>query len=432
MEKNSFMGLKSKIRKIMPHFLYNALKFIYNLILFFYFSKKQKNIQKRINVLKRTNRKLKVAFLHMYATDCQNLIVFEKMLGSEEFDPYFIVNPDVFRSIENFNLQYIKSIDMLRNRYGNDRILLGYDLSEKKFNDYSEQFDMMTTNNPYDHMAHQYFKISYWGKKGIPIFYISYFYMGRCHVTAENFSQKSFNYIWKIFVENESAFAISKKYEILKGKNVVVSGYPKFDSYANLKPDTNDKIIIIAPHHSIETTDTSVGTFLEMEKIYLKLPRLYPEIKFVFRPHPLLFEKLNNIWTQDRVNDWKTTLLSNENVIFSEEGDYLQLFMNSSALIHDCGSFTAEYLFTEKPCAYIHRKIVDMDKTFTEFGKQCISYHYPINNEEDILKFINKVVIDNNDCLKDNRKKFAESNVMINYPHSSDFILNYLSENILG
>ena len=57
MEKNSFMGLKSKIRKIMPHFLYNALKFIYNLILFFYFSKKQKNIQKRINVLKRTNRK---------------------------------------------------------------------------------------------------------------------------------------------------------------------------------------------------------------------------------------------------------------------------------------------------------------------------------------------------------------------------------------
>ena len=125
-------------------------------------------------------------------------------------------------------------------------------------------------------------------------------------------------------------------------------------------------------------------------------------------------------------------MLSNENVIFSEEGDYLQLFMNSSALIHDCGSFTAEYLFTEKPCAYIHRKIVDMDKTFTEFGKQCISYHYPINNEEDILKFINKVVIDNNDCLKDNRKRFAESNVMINYPHSSDFILNYLSENILG
>ena len=38
----------------------------------------EENTTKRINVLKRTNRKLKVAFLHMYATDCQNLIVFEK------------------------------------------------------------------------------------------------------------------------------------------------------------------------------------------------------------------------------------------------------------------------------------------------------------------------------------------------------------------
>lgn len=426
------MGVKSKIKKIMPTSIYGALKFLYYLILSFYFSKKQKDIQKQIRILKNSGRKLKVAFLHMYATDCQNLIIFEKMLDSEKFDPYFIVNPDVFRSTENFNLQYSKSIDMLRNKYGNDRILLGYDVLEKRFNDYSEQFDIMTTNNPYDHMAHQYFKISYWGKKSIPIFYISYFYMGRCHVTAENFSQKSFNYIWKVFVENESAFGISEKYEIIKGKNVVISGYPKFDSYANLKSDTNDKIVIISPHHSIEDTDTSVGTFLEMEKVYLKLPQLYPEIKFVFRPHPLLFEKLNDIWTRDRVNDWKAKLLSNKNVIFSEEGDYLQLFKNSSALIHDCGSFTAEYLFTEKPCAYIHKRTVNMDKTFTDFGKQCISYHYSINNEEDILKFINEVVIGNNDWLQGKRKYFAESKVMINYPHSSDFILNYLSDSILG
>lgn len=418
------MNIKSIIFKLCPKFI----KKIYRNCIVNYFKRKNRIINRRVKKLLHTEKQIKVAFLHMYATDCQNLCIFEKMLQNKLFDPFFIVNPDISRSKENFDLQYKKSVELLEQRYGKSRVLNGYDYKKNVFIDYSKNFDIMTTNNPYDVMAHKYFKISYWGKKNIPIFYISYFYMGRCHVTAENFQQKSFNYIWKIFVENKAVVKIAEQVELLCGKNVVVSGYPKFDKYAVLpNSDINKKIIIISPHHSIEDSDVSVGTFLEMEKVFLQLPKKYPDITFVFRPHPLLIEKLNTIWGKEKSNNWLQEFLKNKNTFYSEEGDYLQLFKDSTALIHDCGSYTAEYLFTEKPCAYIYRKSTNLSKTFTSFGKECLSMHYSINSEDDLYKFIENVVINEQDIIKNERIQFAKNEVLINYPNASDFIIKYIS-----
>ncbi len=70
-----------------------------------YYNSIQNNLHKTIDKLKKrynNGKKLKVAFLYMYATSCQNISIFDKMLSPESiFDPYFIVNPDIFRSKEN-------------------------------------------------------------------------------------------------------------------------------------------------------------------------------------------------------------------------------------------------------------------------------------------------------------------------------------------
>ena len=399
-----------------------------------YFLKIQKNIQDNIFFLKnKTNKgeKIKVAFLFMYATDCQNLSIFDKMLEDNSiFDPYFIINPDVLRSKENFDYNYKRSKYELIKKYGQARVLDGYDYKSNKFIDYTNEFDIATTNNPYDNMAHKLYKISYWAKKQIPIFYISYFYMGRCFVGINNLQSDAFSYFWKVFVENEYVLELAKKYEIIEGRNIIVSGSPKMDELANIIPQNKSrKIIIVAPHHSIDEDEKSVGGFLQYSDILLQLPQKYPNIDFVFRPHPLLFENLRTkYWGKEKSDKYLAELLSNDNVTYSTEGKYLELFAESNALIHDCGSFCAEYLYTGKPCAYLYKQGLNPDAIWTDFGKKCIDSHYLIKEPNEIEKFIDDVVINENDYLKDTRNEFAENVITVNYPTCTDYIMNKLIE----
>lgn len=396
------------------------------------FNLKLKNLSKKY----KNGQKIKVAFLFMYSTSIQNLCIFDEMLKSDIFDPYFIVNPDVYRSKDNFDYNYKRTKQELIKKYGKERVLDGYDYENEKFIDYTHLFDMATSNNPYDIMAHKYFKVSYWGAKKIPMFYISYFYMGRCYVTINNFKIEESNYLWKFFAENNGVLDIAKEYQILKGKNIIVTGYPKMDKLNDIKisKNTDDKkLVIIAPHHTIDDSDTSVGSFLEYYDIIKELPRKYSRIIFVFRPHPMLIENLNTkYWGKEKTKNYIKELTSNENVIYSTEGDYLELFAKSDALIHDCGSFSAEYFYTGKPCAYMFKKNLKPDLIWTDFGRKCINLHYPIKKSQDLYTFIDNVVLKGEDPLQKKREDFASKEIKINYPHSTDKIMEELSNAIKG
>ena len=283
-------------------------------------------------------------------------------------------------------------------------------------------------------MAQEYFRIKYWAQKNIPMFYISYFYMGKCLTSIKNLELEQFNYFWKFFAENENVLSLAKKYEKIKGKNIIVTGYPKMDKLQeyNYNTDKDEKLIIIAPHHTIEEGETSVGCFLQYSDLFLNLAHKYPDIHFVFRPHPLLFKKLQQekLWGKEKIDNFLNTFLNHPNTSFSNEGEYLELFAKSDALIHDCGSFTAEYIYTNKPCAYIYRNTINEDLTFTKFGKKCIEQHYMIKSESDFYNFIDNIIIKKNDTKKDERIKFAKENIMINYPHANEIIYNYLKKKL--
>ena len=254
--------------------------------------------------------------------------------------------------------------------------------------------------------------------------------MGRCFVGIENLKSEAFSYFWKIFAENEYVLKLAQKYEIIKGQNIVVSGSPKMDKLANIKvQEKSKKMIIIAPHHTIDDDEKSVGGFLQYSDILLQLPKKYPNINFVFRPHPLLFENLRTkYWGREKSEKYLAELLSNDNVSYSTEGDYLKLFVESDALIHDCGSFCAEYLYTGKPCAYLYKKGINPDAILTDFGKKCIDSHYLIKIPREIEKFIEDVIINGDDYLKNKRKDFVEKSITVNYPSSTDYIMKNLWE----
>lgn len=376
--------------------------------------------------------KIRVAFLHMYATEIQDLNLFERMLKSPYFDPYFIAVPVLFGDLDHLEFNYKRTLKELTDKYGGSRVLSGYSLQTKECIDYTDCFDLASTNTPYDGLTKDYFKSRYWTAKGIPVFYIPYFYMGLCRVTKENLQRIDFNFFWKIFVPNQYTKQLAKEYMANKGKNLVVTGYPKFDIVSKVinKPNSR-KQIIIAPHHLIGDDVLDRGGFREYARFLLRLPSRYPQIDFVFRPHPQLFETLKKYWKVDDINDWLKQFLLNENVTYSIEGDYIELLANSDALIHDCGSFVAEYLYFNKPCAYIYRKGVDYRAMQLKLGMKCLEEYYPVKEEKDWYQFIERIVLEGQDTRKNRRETFAKKHIMINHPHATQVIYDTIVDEFL-
>lgn len=159
---------------------------------------------------------------------------------------------------------------------------------------------------------------------------------------------------------------------------------------------------------------------------------MWPEIDFVFRPHPLLFFNLtsNRLWTQKQVDQYIATIQSFPNASYDNSGDYFELFANSDAMIHDCSSFIGEYLFTEKPCCYMLKSPAQIEDVFLPMGVNCMKHYYKAYSKEDIIYFIDDVVVRGNDPLKAGREEFSRKELKFNYPHSSQMVLDMIKNTL--
>lgn len=345
----------------------------------------------------------------------------------EHYSPKIVICPDVSRGEHQLHEQYQKTKDFFVQKYGSDHIVDGYDKDTKTFFDVSSQFDVIYCVNPYDAMVHKYHGVRYLSTTHVLPVYMSYGFM------PDNYGCKiimpilEISLFWKVFAETEFSYKDYQKYELYKGRNVVLTGYAKMDSLNKFKRNNySKKRIIIAPHHTITNKALPLSNFLELSDFILELPKRYPDIDFIFRPHPLLFTNMVNegFWTNEQVDKYISDVKS-LGMVYSYGGDYFDIFVNSDAMIHDCSSFVGEYLFTGKPCCFVSKK--NYKKVFASLGLACLANYYIAFNKQDILHFIDDVVVSGNDPLKDKRCKFAESNLAINYPNVSKILLEEIS-----
>ncbi len=378
----------------------------------------------------RRGRKIKVAFLQQYITSNQNFPLYEMMLQEDVFDPYFVINPDVARSKEHASEMYDRCHDELSKTYGMERVLHGWLDRGDAVVDYTDQFDIAFTANPYDAMAHEYFKIDYWTRvRHVPMFYIPYFYWGRCDVFVENLKLDAMSLCHRIYVPSAYCKDMAKRYQAVKGKNMAVVGYPKMDALATKTPkkDKARKLVVLAPHHSIGDVYPKAGSFLETADVHLELVKHYPQVDFVFRPHPLLKQNLvkPEYWGGAKTKAYFDEMFSQPNVSYSTEGDYLQVFADSDAMIHDCGSYMCEYLYTGKPCGYCYRSDARRE-IWTDLGERCLAVHYPLKSRQDYFDFMEEVVLRERDSLKGARIRFANETIMQNHPNATCTVLSDL------
>lgn len=223
------------------------------------------------------------------------------------------------------------------------------------------------------------------------------------------------NQAWRIYCESEFHRGESRRLAFNKGANVVVVGTPLADAFLHpsdkmvWKPqECKKKRIIWAPHFSISAEGLHRNGFLWMAELMLELAKSYADsIQFAFKPHPRLLSMLyeHPEWGVQRANDYYERWASMPNTQY-ESGAYAELFAQSDAMIHDCGSFTVEYLFSRNPVMFVSSDVTSAIGAVNDFGRQAFQQHYIGSNADDIKHFLDDVVLFGQDPKREGREAF--------------------------
>ena len=238
------------------------------------------------------------------------------------------------------------------------------------------------------------------------------------------YNTKHTNVAWKLFYPTRMHLDFARRHSFNRAGNVSVVGEPNAVKYLSSayafpwKPQSEGrpKRVIWAPHFSIsETGYLHRASFLWMAELMKEIVRQYEgRIQFVLKPHPRLVSSLYSHpdWGEEKTNryfDWWNSA-PNAQV---ETGQYIDLFMTSDAMIHDCGSFTAEYLYTNKPVLFVSNDFKGAYSSLDYFGTKCMDLHYKGGSEEDVFSFLDKVVLGEDDPLAAERRRFYDD-ILVN------------------
>lgn len=389
----------------------------------------RKNYEQSLKKLRKKSEKgekIRVGYSVIFDSAFPMEPVFEEMLEDDFFEPFLIVIPDISRGDRHAIEAYSHTCGQLAASYGGRApIIKAINWKKRIFSEVTDICDLYCPANPYDSLTKPQYGIRNFCEHGIPVFFANYGIAISSFYDNYMKGSEAFSFLWRIFSEVEHVNDLFSHH--LPWVDSVYSGYPKMDKLASFIPKARErKKIIIAPHHTIADWKGGVnfGTFLNYQDFFLELPILYPNIDFVFRPHPLLFTALarNDSFGGQRAEEYLRKMKSHPNLEVQEGGDYLETFVNSDALIHDCGSFTAEYLYLDKPACRLLRNEMDLGREYNPFALECIACHDLAYVKEDIINFINNVVLKGNDS-KAGLRQAMSAKLKKNFPHVSRSIV---------
>lgn len=403
--------LKEKLIK------FRFIRFIYGKI-----NGENKLIKERIQLNKELEKKLKgknklkVAFFILSNSVWKMDKIYLEMKKDKSFEPIIIICPWVNLGKKNMEYEMEKTEKYFKER--------GYNyLKTIKLNgEYLDinkevQPDIIFYTNPYEGLIDDKYYIKNM-KKSLCCYMPYSFDTSTLYPIV--YDLLFHNLLWKYFVPTEEHLKYSQKNSRVKGKNISIKRYGILEDFYSYKTqfqekkEKNKKYIIWAPHHTISKYNAGLewSTFEKYYEFMLEISEKYKEkIKIIFKPHPMLYSRLVDIWGKERTdiyyNKW-----SEKTYRGIELGEYTKLFYESDAMIHDSGSFTVEYLYFKKPvCRLVNKE--GFFKTLNSFGKKAWSCHELAYSEPDIIRFIENI-LNGNDEKKQEKLEFYEKYLEIN------------------
>lgn len=418
--------MKQIVKKILGNKLYTflrkiwqALKRMYILLIWKRYS--QYFVDNKIVEI-RSKEIIKVAFVIHELGSWKTEELYKKMLLHDRFDPILLV-------AESLDSDYSKPLVI---SYFKEKKYTFYELSSKTnvCSQYSP--DIIFYQKPYMGMLPR--KLMFWNNTDALFCYVYYSFRNKKLKTSQNALIHRF--IWQEYVENDVVKRELTELMSNKASNVYVTGLPVMDELMRDKSfypnpwhesSTTKKKIIYAPHHSIYSPVGLWSTFMMYGDFMLEMAEKYKEkVQWAFKPHPLLYTKLCNVWGKEKTDNYYNKWRTLENCQL-EEGPYMGLFKHSDAMIHDCGSFMLEYHYTQNPVLYLMQNSQD-EIPINEQTIEAKKAHYQGWSKEDIEKFIINV-INEIDLMRDVRKSFYDKYLL---PPNSQTACNNILNLILG
>ena len=216
---------------------------------------------------------------------------------------------------------------------------------------------------------------------------------------------------------------------------IVATGHPGLDEFhdCNLNANRTDGIVIYAPHWAFPHKDNpnflDVSTFLWTGRAMLDYARKHPEIKWAFKPHPVLRIVLSKsgVMTEDEVDayygEWEEIGES------CYTGDYPDLFRRSRAMITDCVSFLSEYGCTGKPL--VRLVAAETKVKFCHLTDGLYSTYYQVRKIEELEPALDDLLVKGNDPNREARQAAAKA-MNLTGTDAAGNIMRHLEELIFG
>ena len=379
--------------------------------------------------------RLSVAFVVCDASMFSGESVFQAMLGDSRFDPFIAVVPRVSRGEEFLKASLEKTLSSLRAKFG-DAVRCMYDPATGAARPLEGAADVVFTSIVYqDQTLEQYTTVRLSRTALVVCLYYGYGGLFKSNERKTVFLP-DIVCSWRYFVSNEATRRLWVERNPALAGNTVAAGYCKMDRLARIPasaPRTRARIIV-APHHTIDrkADALSLSTFLEHADFFLRLPEMFPEADFVFRPHPLLFARLATPkwWGPERTAEYERRMKAHANVEFQQGGDYFGTFAESDALVHDCGSFLAEYFYTGRPQCYLSDGKGTLEAQLLPFSERLYANVYHATTDDEIAAFVRDVAIAGRDPMKPARDEFAAAEVCVNHPNATARVIDAVMNGI--
>ena len=228
-------------------------------------------------------------------------------------------------------------------------------------------------------------------------------------------------YAWKIACQSDVMKKYYKEIGSQRGKNVIVSGLPKWDEvFGATKENTacpegwknkleGKKVFIWNTHFSMEACASNI---LEKGNAFLDLFENRDDIALIWRPHPLteLIIKMYIPEQYPKYASLKQRIEKSANMVFDDNASYLPAFVYSDALISDYSSIMTQYLFANKPILMlIQGSTSEYVRQFRTVDGLCDFSKFLVASTLDEQKDFIQKVIDGNDVGRKEREYLIQN-----------------------
>lgn len=214
---------------------------------------------------------------------------------------------------------------------------------------------------------------------------------------------------WTFFCLNSSWINLYRRslWYVSHAAKFVATGHPALDKfhYERDRP-AREGYVIYAPHFAYPRPNRwdryVIGTFDWSGMAMLEYAEAHPEIKWVFKPHPVLKRTLkeSELMTDSGIANYYGRWA--KIALVSTDSDYQDLFLESRALVTDCGSFLPEYGSTGRP---VIRLICDKNRNVPpKAAKRVYDTYYNVHNLDELREALKLVVEDRQDPNAEARK----------------------------